>query len=510
MSSSKRKTQGSTFSASSPEARHDAQSHTKQPEPISSAGEHMKHQTDSKDQRVSSHAQSSSMTDQPPKSSTVALKPTPPSHTAAVDESARKNAVDDESRQLPIPPASEPKQYRAIGLIYGKYVPSDEQFTRGNLIAADDLAIDSVLLGRVMSLVKKHIDLEKPHLWVVYPRTRNKDRDLHAQIVGVWEPEKLNRSDDPATPDDAPNPEGSDNAEELDNALDSPEQAGGNGTSQSTAHPAEEVVADVESADAKSPDVEPAQLEEGASTGTELVNPPQGSEPEISDGTRLTAEDAGDAPTTSALATSETGLAEPEGETDSTDSSATTPDLKSSDAELDSDDESDDHTDSDAHRSAPFFVGDNQLLKDGYFSIRGEVVKVSEDPNEITVKIRQAPRKGSTQQRSFNLVLKGHLEGRLVGYFWELNVQREGTDLVVQDGKAVGIVLPKKRDKQKKPFGRGKGGPRGRGGPSGRRQWDNRSGQGDRPDRPDGPRRQPIAKPQKTKSERSQPDPKTN
>lgn len=96
-------------------------------------------------------------------------------------------------RQQPIPPASEPMQYRAIGLVQGRYEPSDEQFTRGFLHTEDGTAIDAVLLGRVMSLVKKHIDLEQPHLWVVYPRTREKNTNLHVQIVGVWEPEKLNK-----------------------------------------------------------------------------------------------------------------------------------------------------------------------------------------------------------------------------------------------------------------------------------------------------------------------------
>ncbi|MBD2089339.1 hypothetical protein H6F67_05670 [Microcoleus sp. FACHB-1515] len=94
-------------------------------------------------------------------------------------------------RQQPIPPASEPMQYRAIGLIQGRYEASPEQFTRGMLHTDDGTAIDAVLLGRVMSLVRKHIDLEQNHLWVVYPRTREKSENLHMQVVGVWEPEKL-------------------------------------------------------------------------------------------------------------------------------------------------------------------------------------------------------------------------------------------------------------------------------------------------------------------------------
>ena len=94
-------------------------------------------------------------------------------------------------RQLPIAPPSEAKQYRAIGLVRGRYQPSTEQFTRGSLRTPDDSEIDAVLLGRVMSLLKNHLDLESDHLWVVYPRTRQENNDLHIQIMGVWEPETL-------------------------------------------------------------------------------------------------------------------------------------------------------------------------------------------------------------------------------------------------------------------------------------------------------------------------------
>jgi hypothetical protein len=107
-------------------------------------------------------------------------------------------------RQLPIPPASEPKQYRAVGLVRGRYASSEDQFTRGTLTASDGTAIDAVLLGRVMSLVKNHINLEEEHLWVVYPRTRQQDGNLHAQIMGIWEPQTLKKpSESPSETDDA-------------------------------------------------------------------------------------------------------------------------------------------------------------------------------------------------------------------------------------------------------------------------------------------------------------------
>ncbi|MBK1985971.1 hypothetical protein A0J48_000130 [Sphaerospermopsis aphanizomenoides BCCUSP55] len=102
------------------------------------------------------------------------------------------------NRQQPIPPPSEPLQYRAIGLVRGCYIASSEQFTQGTLVTTDGVELNAVLLGRIMSLVKNHLDLEKQHLWVVYPRTRQENDSLHIQIVGVWEPENLakNSSDD--------------------------------------------------------------------------------------------------------------------------------------------------------------------------------------------------------------------------------------------------------------------------------------------------------------------------
>lgn len=96
--------------------------------------------------------------------------------------------------QRPIPAPSEPMQYRAIGLVRGTYTPSEEQFTRGNMKTEDGTDVEAVLLGRVMSLVKNHLALEKEHLWVVYPRTREREGTLHLQVVGVWEPENLNQA----------------------------------------------------------------------------------------------------------------------------------------------------------------------------------------------------------------------------------------------------------------------------------------------------------------------------
>ena len=122
-------------------------------------------------------------------------------HTVAVHDSKPENSFVQPNettsngnlghRLRPIPPPSEPMQYRAIGLVRGRYLASSEQFTQGTLLTKDGVELNAVLLGRIMSLVKNHLDLEKDHLWVVYPRTRQENDTLHLQIVGVWEPENL-------------------------------------------------------------------------------------------------------------------------------------------------------------------------------------------------------------------------------------------------------------------------------------------------------------------------------
>ena len=93
----------------------------------------------------------------------------------------------------PIPSVTDPFQYRAIGLVRGIYKPQDDDnFTRGALIDSEGNEIDSVVLGRVITLIRKHVPLEKPHLWVVYPRSRN-NQNLHLQITGIWEPSTLKK-----------------------------------------------------------------------------------------------------------------------------------------------------------------------------------------------------------------------------------------------------------------------------------------------------------------------------
>lgn len=126
-----------------------------------------------------------------PQKKPLTLKST--SDPSAIDSS---QASSTDERTQPIPPPSHPRQYRAIGLVRGKYQITEEQITQGKLITSDGTEIEAVLLGRVISLVKKHLDLEQEHLWVVYPRTKVKSDCLHLQILGVWEPETLSKDEE--------------------------------------------------------------------------------------------------------------------------------------------------------------------------------------------------------------------------------------------------------------------------------------------------------------------------
>ncbi len=279
-------------------------------------------------------------------------------------------------RQQPIPPPSERMQYRAIGLIRGKYVASPEQLTRGNLFTPDGTTIDAVLLGRVISLIKKHIDLEEEHLWVVYPRTREKENDLHAQIVGIWEPEKLHKlpTSEPVVENDTSTTDG-----------------------------------------------------EQVSTAASQGSPSQG---------EITQQGA-----------------------------------------------------------VPQFVPSSELT-DGYFSIRGEVIYHSEDDKRLIVKICQTPRKSDTKaEKAFKLLLQGEIEGdKVLGRFWDLHVQRQADQLVIQSASPVGIIMPKKpaAGKRSKP-------PRS----GGKKPW-----QSSRPARGEGSSRaEGLGKPA-TSSGRREPSPK--
>jgi len=223
-------------------------------------------------------------------------QPSPATTPESTPESAAPERESEKSRKQPIPIPSEPKQYRAIGLVRGKYAPTEEELTRGTLTTDDGTAIDAVLLGRVISLIKNHLDLERSYLWVVYPRTRKEEEGLHVQIVGVWEPALLHNSDNGAAGEE-----------------DTP------------------------------------------------------------------------------------GVPE-------------------------------------------------QMLQDGYFSVRGEAIYHSQDEEQVIVKIQQMPRKNDERRRFFKLHLNGVFPtDRPLGRFWDIHALLEGSTLTIQEAEDVGIILKKRR-----------------------------------------------------------------
>ena len=111
----------------------------------------------------------------------------------------------------PIPKVTNKLQYRAIGIVNGKFVPHDsEQLNRGYLIDDKGEKIETVVLGKALSLLKKHIDLKKSYFWIVYPKNKN-TQSLHFQVAGIWDPFQLN---------DFPNDSSKTNFSKLLNELD--------------------------------------------------------------------------------------------------------------------------------------------------------------------------------------------------------------------------------------------------------------------------------------------------
>ena len=92
----------------------------------------------------------------------------------------------------PIPHVTNQFQYRAIGIINGTFTPHDSKLlNRGFLTDIKGEKIETVVLGKALSLLKKHIDLKKSYFWIVYPKNKN-TQNLHLQVAGVWDPYQLN------------------------------------------------------------------------------------------------------------------------------------------------------------------------------------------------------------------------------------------------------------------------------------------------------------------------------
>ena len=92
----------------------------------------------------------------------------------------------------PIQKVSNKLQYRAIGIIFGIYKPLNHvQINKGVIVDKDGTALDAVVLGKTIPLLKKYIDLKENHYWIVYPRNKSTSK-IHLQINGIWDPKNLN------------------------------------------------------------------------------------------------------------------------------------------------------------------------------------------------------------------------------------------------------------------------------------------------------------------------------
>ena len=95
----------------------------------------------------------------------------------------------------PIPEVTNKLQYRAIGIVNGIYKPNNiNQLNRGIITDKEENIIETVILGKALSLIKKYINLDNDYFWIVYPRNKN-TANLHLQVAGIWDPHRLNKVD---------------------------------------------------------------------------------------------------------------------------------------------------------------------------------------------------------------------------------------------------------------------------------------------------------------------------
>ncbi|AFZ28306.1 hypothetical protein Cylst_6527 (plasmid) [Cylindrospermum stagnale PCC 7417] len=81
-------------------------------------------------------------------------------------------------------------QYRAIGRLWGKYIPSSEQINQGKLITADGVIINAIVRKRASKRLRYPIDLSQDYLWTVYPRTPIEDSGIgfYMRLISVRTP----------------------------------------------------------------------------------------------------------------------------------------------------------------------------------------------------------------------------------------------------------------------------------------------------------------------------------
>lgn len=77
-------------------------------------------------------------------------------------------------------------QYRAVGLLRGKYLPGSENSHSGTILTIDGCTVKATLQCKNKGIIKRKTNPSENYLWVVYPRC-NRD-PLRVQVAGVWKP----------------------------------------------------------------------------------------------------------------------------------------------------------------------------------------------------------------------------------------------------------------------------------------------------------------------------------
>ena len=96
----------------------------------------------------------------------------------------------------PIPEVSNKKQFRAIGIICGRYKPYEKKIlNKGFIEDLNGFKINSVVLGKALPIIKKFINFDKQYYWIVYPRNKDSN-NIHLQIAGIWDPSNFKNNDD--------------------------------------------------------------------------------------------------------------------------------------------------------------------------------------------------------------------------------------------------------------------------------------------------------------------------
>ena len=83
-------------------------------------------------------------------------------------------------------------------------------------------------------------------------------------------------------------------------------------------------------------------------------------------------------------------------------------------------------------------------LKDNYFSIRGELVFVNEQKEELVIKICSAAKLKNLKNKNFKLVIKGKISLEILNNFVSLDVIRNGNSLELFNYEVIEKNISKK------------------------------------------------------------------